>query len=162
MGSLMTFLKFLGLVVALNIVRYTVPLPYEWPLAVAPMMEVMQKNPVYFNSDFTTFDWVTSYFYNFIMWCGFTWVYYYLHKAFKGNHVTRSLKVYAIMLVLFSAVSAIYMNHYSHPKGFYVWSIVDAALVFPPVAIANGLLFPLIFKKELVGSHTEPIEKTTV
>ncbi|MBI4484772.1 MAG: hypothetical protein HY655_02065, partial [Acidobacteria bacterium] len=144
MDSFITFSKFLGLVVALNIVRYTVPMPYELPLAVAPMMEAMEKNPSYFNSSFTNIDWITSYFYNFMMWLGFTWLYFYVHRIFKGNHVTKSLKLYAIMLVMFSAVSAIYMNHYSHPKDFYVWSMVDAALVFPVVAIANGLSYPLV------------------
>jgi len=149
MTSLFTFLKFLGLVVALNIIRYTVPLPYEFPLAVAPMMAVMEKHSSYFNSSFTNIDWITSYVYNFILWLSFTWVYFYIHRSFKGNHVTKSLKVYAVMLVVFASISAIYMNHYSHPKDFYFWSIVDAALVFPVVAIGNGLLFPWVFKKEL-------------
>ena len=149
MTSLITFSKFLGLVVSLNIVRYTVPMPYELPLAVTPMMDAMRASSVYFNSTFTTVDWITSYVYNFLMWLSFTWLYFYIHRVFKGNHVTKSLKLYAIMLGVFSAVSAIYMNHYSHPKDFYLWSIVDAVFVFPVVAIANGLLFPLIFRKEL-------------
>lgn len=154
MASLITFLKFLALVVALNIIRYAVPMPYEFPLAVAPMMGVMEKNASYFNSNFTNIDWITSYAYNFMLWLSFTWIYYYIHPVLKGNHVTKSLKLYAIMLVVFASISAIYMNHYSHPKDFYVWSIVDAALVFPVVAMANGLLFPWIFKKELRSDLT--------
>lgn len=89
-----------------------------------------------------------------MLWLSFSWIYYYIHPVFKGNHVTKSLKLYAIMLVVFASISAIYMNHYSHPKDFYVWSVVDAALVFPVVAIANGLLFPWIFKKELKSGLT--------
>ncbi|MBI3006220.1 MAG: hypothetical protein HYY49_12515 [Ignavibacteriales bacterium] len=162
MNSLITFSKFLGLVVALNIIRYTVPMPYELPLAVTPMMEAMSSSASYFNTHFTNVDWITSYFYNFMMWLSFSWLYFYIHGMFKGNHVTKSLKLYAIMLVVFAAISAIYMNHYSHPKDFYIWSIVDAALVFPVVAIGNGLLFPLMFKKELGAATASPAEKTTV
>jgi hypothetical protein len=44
------------------------------------------------------------------------------------------------------------MNHYSHPKDFYFWSIVDAAVVFPVVALANGLVFPRLFRKELTSA----------
>jgi hypothetical protein len=48
--------------------------------------------------------------------------------------------------MLFACISAIYMNHDTHPKDFYLWNILDALLVFPFVALANGLLFPRIFK----------------
>lgn len=152
MSRFITFLKFLGLVVILNIIRYTIPLPAEMPLAATPMWQVMEKNPSYFNMNFTTLDWLTSYFYNFMMWLDFTWIYFYLHRSFKGDHIIKSLKLYGIMFLLFASISGIYMNHYSHPKDFYFWSIVDAAVVFPVVALANGLVFPRLFRKELTSA----------
>ena len=34
------------------------------------------------------------------------------------------------------------MNHYSHPKDFYFFNVLDALIVFTIVAVANGLLYP--------------------
>ncbi len=144
MSYLITFMKFLTLVIILNLLRYAYAyLPIEASVF-GSMLGAMERSPSYFNMNFTTFDWITSYFYNFILWLSITWIYFYLHPVFKGNHIVKSLKVYGIFWVLFASISAIYMNHYSHPKGFYLWNIVDALLVFPFVALANGMLFPRI------------------
>ena len=60
---MITVLKFLALVILLNVIRYAYAfLPLE-QFAAAPMFSVMGENPSYFNSDFTTMDWVTSFFY---------------------------------------------------------------------------------------------------
>jgi hypothetical protein len=145
MASLATFMKFLALVIILNLLRYTYAyLPIEGAVF-GPLILAIGINPEYFNMNFTTFDWTTSYFYNFMLWLTITWVYFYLHPAFNGNHIVKSLKIYGIFWVLFASISAIYMNHYSHPKDFYLWNILDALLVFPFVALGNGLLFPRIF-----------------
>jgi hypothetical protein len=142
----MTAVKFLFLVILLNIIRYAYAyLPIE-QLAFMPMFSVMAQHPSYFNTDFTTVDWVTSYLYNFMMWLVFTWVFMLLHPRLKGHLVIRALKVYGLMLLIFASISAIYMNHYSHPKVFYLYSIFDALLVFPMMAVATGLLYPVFFK----------------
>ena len=140
--------KFFVLVVLLNIVRYSFAyLPLE-QLAFQPMMRVMGANPSYFKMEFSANDWATSYLYNFMMWLAFTWVFVLLQPRLKGHSVVRALKVYGLMFLVFASISAIYMNHYSHPKEFYYYSIADALLVFPVVAIATGLLHPMLFKAE--------------
>lgn len=53
------------------------------------------------------------------------------------------------MVLTFASISAIDMNHYSHPKEFYLYSFFDALLVFPIVAVATGLLYPIFFKQEI-------------
>ena len=148
-----TFLRFLALVVLLNIVRYSFAyLPLE-QLAFQPMMNVMVANPGYFKMEFSANDWATSYLYNFMMWLAFTWVFVLLQPRMKGHPVVRALKVYGLMFLIFASISAIYMNHYSHPKEFYLYSIFDALLVFPVVAVATGLLHPIFFKPE---SQSQP------
>jgi hypothetical protein len=143
-----TFLKFFALVVLLNVIRYSFAyLPLE-QLAFQPMFGVMNANPAYFNMNFSTSDWATSYLYNFMMWLAFTWVFVLVQPRLKGHPVLRALKVYGLMFLIFASISAIYMNHYAHPKEFYLYSIFDALLVFPVVAVATGLLHPILFKPE--------------
>ncbi len=143
----MRILKFLALVVLLNLVRYVVGGVVERP-AVTRLFRVMESYPAVFNNNFTTFDWVTSYFYNFMMWLTAAWVFALLAPSLRGHYVVRSLKVFGLILLFFFSLSAIYMNHYVHPKVFYFWNCVDALIVFPVVAVANGLLYPLLFKEE--------------
>ncbi len=50
------------------------------------------------------------------------------------------------MGLFFLSLSAIYMNHYQHPKDFYFWNMLDAILVFPLVALVNGVVYPRVFK----------------
>lgn len=143
-----TFFKFLALVILLNVIRYSFSyLPLE-QMAFLPMMSVMDTNPSYFNMNFSASEWATSYLYNFMMWLAFTWVYMLLQPRLKGHPVVRALKVYGLMFFIFVSISAIYMNHYSHPKEFYLYSIFDALIVFPVVAVATGLLYPILFKPD--------------
>jgi len=137
----MTLARLLGLVVALNIVRYVVAAPIEGYVVFDRLFSAMEAS-VCFNTMFTTFDWVTSYFYNFMMWFSITLFFYVAEGQLTGGYVLRSLKLYAIAWLFFASVSAIYMNHYSHPKDFYAFNVLDALLVFPVVAVANGLLYP--------------------
>ncbi|MCI0707813.1 MAG: hypothetical protein L0Y80_10065 [Ignavibacteriae bacterium] len=150
---MITTLKFLALVIVLNIVRYLfayVPLEHMITL---PMFSVMSENPSYFNTNFTPSDWATSFFYNFMMWLTCAWVFMLMHPRLKGHMVVRALKVYGLMFLMFASISAIYMNHYSHPREFYYYSILDSLLVFPWVAVATGLLWPLFFKPIAHETH---------
>ena len=137
----MTMLKLLGLVVVLNIVRYVAAAPLEMYLVLGGLFGAMEGSAC-FNTTFTTVDWITSYFYNFMMWFSITLMFYVAEQSLEGGYVVRSLKLYAIAWLFFASLSAVYMNHYSHPADFYVFNILDAVIVFPIVAVANGLLYP--------------------
>jgi hypothetical protein len=43
------------------------------------------------------------------------------------------------------------MNHYTHPKSFYFWNLVDAAMVFPLVGTVNGFLYPRLMGERAVA-----------
>ena len=142
-----TFAKFIGLVVILNLIRYLVGGPIEKLLVLDRLFGAMEKSAAYFNTQFTTLDWATSFFYNFMLWLTITWVFVKMHPLLSGNYIVRSLKVYGLMYLFFASVSAVYMNHYSHPKDFYLYNILDGLIVFPIVAIANGLIYPRLLGK---------------
>lgn len=143
----MTALRLLGLVVVLNLVRYLVGGPIEAVTIMEPMHEVMPRYPEVFDVDFTGRDFTISLGYNFAMWFVATWVFHLLHPVLRGGMVLRSLKSYGLMCLFFWSVAAVYMNHYQDPvKPFYLWSMVDAAIVFTVVAVANGLLYPLFLE----------------
>jgi arginine exporter protein ArgO len=69
----------------------------------------------------------------------------------KRSDLVASLKTFALGWLFFASVSAIYMNHYSHPKDFYLWNILDAVLAFLIVAVANGLLC-----RPMMGPYAAP------
>lgn len=140
--------KFLFLVLVLNIVCYTIPLPLESLIVFAPLFGAMAESTNTFNTNFTTFDWITPYLYNFTMWLTITAFYLLLEPQLKGHAIVKSLKVYGLAWLFFASVSAIYMNHYNHPKDFYLWNTIDALIVMPIVAVANGLLHPWLFKRD--------------
>ncbi len=84
-----------------------------------------------------------------MMWFIVTVVFVLMHKNLQGNMIIKSLKVFGLIFLLFASISAIYMNHYTHAKTFYILNILDGVIAFTIVALANGLLYPRIFKKEL-------------
>lgn len=137
----MTVLRFLVLVVLLNVVRYLVAGVVEQALVLPHLFGAMAESAEYFRTEFATWDWITSYLYNFVMWGVAAWIFHLLRPVLKGGDVVASLKVFGLMWLMFAAVSAIYMNHYSHPRDFYVWNILDAVIAFGTVAVANGLLY---------------------
>jgi len=137
----MAAVRFLTLVVILNLVRYFVTPLLEVPFVFPRLFAAMEASPEYFNQDFTTLDWVTSYAYNFVMWGIATWFFHRLRPVLAGGDVTASFKVFGAAWVMFSAISGIYMNHYSHPSNFYGWNVLDALLAFGLVALANGILY---------------------
>lgn len=145
-----TFLKFLMLVVILNVVRYLLGGPLESLFVVEGMFEVMQKFPGAFNSDFSVADFAVSFFYNFMLWFSAEAVFFLAYPALKGHFVIRSLKIYGLTLLFFLSLTAVYMNHFVLPiKTFFLYSMLDAVIVFLIVGTANGLIFPLMFKKEI-------------
>ncbi|MGN8226303.1 hypothetical protein [Gracilimonas sp. BCB1] len=144
------FLKFLGLVFILNLVRYLIGGPIEAVVLMEPMHAVLPQYPEVFDNDFSSTDFAISLFYNFMMWLTATWVFYIAHPQVKGSYIMKSLKIFALMGLFFVSLAAIYMNHYtSDIKVFYLYSMLDAVILFPLVGLANGLLFPRIFRKEL-------------
>lgn len=144
----MVFIRLIILVVILNVLRYTVIGFIEAPLILPILFDQMAEQASYFNTEFTTMDWITSYFYNFVMWLITVCIFHLMHPVLKGNFYSKSLKVFGIMWIFFASVSAIYMNHYSHPRDFYIWNIIDAILVFALLSQLNGFLYPIVMKKK--------------
>ena len=143
-----TTLKLLILVILLNIVRYFIGVPIESLTIMDPMHRVMPLYPDVFDTDFTTTDFTTSLFYNFMLWFTAELIFHLLHPVLRGPIWVRSLKSYMLMALFFCSLAAIYMNHYSDAvKPFYLWSMVDALILFPLVGLANGILYPWFFPK---------------
>lgn len=149
----MLYVRFLAPVVILNILRYVGGFLIE-PFVIFPgLSSAMEDSASYFNNAFETFDWVTSFFYNFMMWLSCVWVFHLVRPAIKGTDLVASLKVFGIMCLCFASISAILMNHYSHAKDFYFWIILDGVLMYALVAILNGLLY-----RRVVGPHAAAIK----
>jgi len=144
----MVLIRFLGLVLVLNVLRYGGGFLFE-PFVIFPgLFGAMTEDASYFRTEFTTFDWVTSYLYNFVMWLTCVWVFHLARPALRGPDIVASLKVFAVMWLMFASVSAVYMNHYSHTRDFYLWNVLDALLVFTLVAVGNGYLY-----RRFMGAH---------
>ena len=82
------------------------------------------------------------------MWLTCVWVFHLARPALRGPDIVASLKVFAVMWLMFASVSAVYMNHYSHTRDFYLWNVLDALLVFTLVAVGNGYLY-----RRFMGAH---------
>ena len=137
----MLLVRFLALVVILNVLRYLGGFLIE-PTAIFPgLTAAMMASAEYFNTVYDTFDWVTSFFYNFMMWLTCALVFHLMRPAIRGSDILASFKVFGIMCLFFASVAAILMNHYSHPKDFYFWIILDSVLIYAFVALCNGLLY---------------------
>lgn len=151
------FAKFIFLVFLLNVIRYVIGGPIEAAVLMEPMHAVMPQYPEVFDTDFSNTDFTVSLFYNFMMWLVATWVFYLAHPAMEGGYIVKSLKIFGLMGLFFISLAAIYMNHYTADiKTFYLYSMLDAVIIFPLVGLANGLLFPRIFRSELAGEiHVE-------
>jgi hypothetical protein len=145
--SMKPMLKFLVLVVLLNLARYLLGwLPEGW-WVLPGMFGVMEKFPESFNVNFSSQDFAVSLFYNFMLWLSAAWIFHVAHANVRGNFVVRSLKVYGIIWLFFISLSAVYMNHFvDRVKPFYLYSMLDAIVLFPIIALANGLLYPRLFR----------------
>lgn len=141
------FSKFLLLVFLLNIIRYLIGGPIEALVLVEQMHAVMPKYPEVFDTNFSNADFTISLFYNFMLWLTATWVFYVAHPALKGSFIVKSLKIFGLMGLFFISLAAVYMNHYTADiKTFYLYSMLDAVILFPLVGVANGILYPRIFR----------------
>lgn len=148
----MTALRLLLLVVLLNVVRYVVGPIVEAPFILPRLFAEMEASPGVFRTEFTTFDWVTSYAYNFVLWLAIVWTYHLARPALRGGEIRRSLAVFGVAWLFFAALSFVYMNHYAHPRAFYLWNVADAAVVFPIVGLANAWLYPRLMGVSRAGS----------
>ena len=81
------------------------------------------------------------------MWFVAAVVFHLLNPVLTGSIWVRSLKSYMLMAAFFISLAAVYMNHYTAGiQPFYLWSMVDALIVFPVVALANAVLYPRFFR----------------
>lgn len=142
-----TTARFLLLVVVLNLARYLLGwFPESW-WVVPGMFGVMAKFPGSFNVNFDSKDFAVSLFYNFMLWFSAAWIFHVAHANVRGNFLIKSLKIYGISCLFFVSLTAVYMNHFVDSiKPFYLCSMLDAVILFPIVALANGLLYPKLFK----------------
>jgi len=142
------------LVVLLNIIRYVIGGPIEGLVLMEPMHAVMPQYPEVFDTEFSNADFIVSLFYNFMLWLTAAWMFYIAHPSFSGSMVVKSLKVFGLMGLFFISLAAVYMNHYTADiKTFYLYSMLDAVILFPLVGLANGLLYPRI-----IGQKDDPAE----
>lgn len=141
-----TITKLATLVVLLNVARYVVGGLIESVTIIEPMQRPMSLYPDAFDADFSGTDFTISLFYNYMMWFFAAVVFHLLNPVLRGSIWIRSLKSYMLMAAFFCSVTAVYMNHYSAGvKPFYLWSMIDALIVFPIVGLANALIYPRFF-----------------
>jgi hypothetical protein len=151
-----TMLRLLLLIVLLNVIRYVVAGPIEQLTVMPALFGAMQESSAYFNTTFTATDWITSFLYNFLMWTVVVVAFHLMHARIGGSWWRRSFLVMGLMYVFFASVSAIYMNHYSHPPDFYLLNIADGLIAFAVVAAANALLYRRIVPAD-PGESREPV-----
>ena len=142
-----TIAKLAGLVVLLNLVRYTLGGYLESLTIMEPMHRPLPLFPEAFDQDFSNLDFMISLVYNYAMWFVATVVFHLLNPVLRGPLILRSLQSYLLMAAFFCSLAAVYMNHYvAGIRPFYLWSMVDALIVFPLVGLANAALYPLFFR----------------
>ncbi len=139
-----TIARLIGSILILNAVRYVVAGPIEQLTVLPPLFAAMADSPTIFNTDFSSSDWITSFAYNALMWAAAVLTFHGMHPQPAGGWAVKSLKSYGLMCVFFLSVSAIYMNHYSHPQVFSLYNMGSAVIAFTVVAPANALLYPRI------------------
>lgn len=142
-----TFLKLLLLVMLLNVARYLLGFYLKSWWVLPGMFGVMEKFPESFNTNFNSVDFAISLFYNFMLWFTTAWLFHLAHPRLRGGFIVKSLKLYGIAGLFFCSLSAVYMNHYvAAMRPFYLFSMLDALLLFPLVALVNGFLYPRLFR----------------
>lgn len=141
-----TFLKLLGLVVLLNLVRYLVGGPIEAVTIAGPMHRVMPEFPEVFNTAFGPRDFAASFAYNFLLWFAAALGFHLMAPQLRGGTLAKSFQGYGVMWLAYVSLAAVYMNHYTAAvKPFYLWSMLDAVITFSVVALANAFLYPRFF-----------------
>lgn len=152
--------RFFLYVLILNVVRYVVGMPIE-RVTISPAMQgLMTLYPNCFNADFAVNDFVISLFYNFVMWFAAVWMFHLAHPVLKGLLIWRSLKVFALLLLFYLGLSAVYMNHYTdNIKPFFLYSMLDGFILFAIVGISNGLLYRFFFKPRTARFDQPPVAR---
>lgn len=146
----MTILKLLFLALLLNLARYILGGPIEAAVLLEPMHRALPLYPEVWNSEFGTTDFLVSLGYNFALWFFVLLNFHLMAPALKGPVLLRSIMSFAVSGLIFASLAAVYMNHFiAESRTFFLWSIVDAAILFPLLAIANGLLYPFFFRERL-------------
>ena len=143
-----TISRLLLLTVLLNLARYFVGGLIEQVTVMPRLVAAMAASPTYFDTAFTPTHWASSFAYNFAMWLTTVIAFHLMRPRLGDGRWLPSLKGFGLMYAGFASVSAIYMNHYSHPKSFYVYSIADGAIAFGVVAVANALLYPRLVERQ--------------
>ena len=140
-----TFGKILLLTLIINVLRYY-PLSYVESLTIMEgMFGTMEAHPQYFG--FTPDDLPWSYLYNFILWLCVVVIYHLAHRQLNGSHINRSLQVFAICGLFFISLTAVYMNHFNlEIRSFFRYSMMDALILFFFLGLANGLVYPKVFR----------------
>lgn len=147
---MITVLKLLGLTLILNLVRYFVGGPIEAMVLMEPMHRAMPLYPDVWNNEFGSTDFVVSLGFNFALWFAVVLNFHLMASALKGPALARSFIGFGIAGAIFISLAAVYMNHFiAESRAFFAWSIVDALILFPILALANGLLYPLLFKNRI-------------
>ena len=150
-----TSVRLLILVIILNVVRYVIGGAIEQFTIMEPMHRVMPQFPECF-SEFSVNDFVISLLYNFVMWFAATLAFHKMHPSLGGPMILRSLQSFGIMCLFFIGLAAVYMNHFTDPiKPFFLWSMVDALIVFAVVGLAAGLIYPFFFRKKMAERQPE-------
>lgn len=141
-------LRLLGLTILLNLLRYLVGGFIEGFTIMEPMHAPMGRFPQVFDTDFSGGDFAVSLFYNFMLWFFAVCLFYFMQPSLSGGWWAKSFKGYGLVCLFFISLAAVYMNHYTDAvKPFYLWSMVDALIVFSVVAAGNALLFPRLIPK---------------
>ncbi|HSR69026.1 MAG TPA: hypothetical protein VLU25_13905 [Acidobacteriota bacterium] len=136
-------LRLLALTVLLNLLRYLVGGFIEGFTIMGPMHAPMARFPQVFDTDFSGGDLAVSLLYNFMMWFFAVCLFHLMQPSLAGGWWAKSFKGYGLVCLFFISLAAVYMNHYNDAvKPFYLWSMVDAVIVFSVVAAGNALLYP--------------------
>ena len=141
----MTYLKLLGYVILINVLRY---FPGGWIESVTifePMHAPMADYPDCFG--FTEADLPSSLFYNFCLWLIVIILFHIAHPAIKGKMIYKSLLIFGLCGAFFISLAAVYMNHFTEGiRTFFRYSMIDGLILFTYLGIINALLYPVIFK----------------
>jgi hypothetical protein len=145
--QLILLLKLLAYTLVLNVLRYYPGGWLEMYTIMEPMHEPMAMHPDAFG--FTSSDLPSSYFYNFMLWLAVVLIFHIAKDALTGKMIIRSLKVFALCCLFFCSLAAVYMNHFNQDiRTFFMYSMLDAVLLFSFLGSINGLLYPLFFKSQ--------------
>ncbi len=142
----MVYLKLFVYTILLNILRYFPGGWIEMYTIFDPMHQPMEDYPDCFG--FTENDLPASFAYNFLLWLSVVLIFHIAHKSLSGGMIFRSLIVFGLCCLFFVSIAAIYMNHYTLGiRSFYLYSMLDAVLLFSFLGLVNGWLYPVFFKK---------------